>query len=477
VIAAAPSRLNAPARRIFLLILVLGIGAFAGTVGMEQPKFAVAVAGAFVAAAVVLTRSESRRAAETYRWIPFAWMALFLSTDLSFRHDDPLAIATGTVNIQHVLELCTYAAVAGLIIRSRYRLLPLYPQPVPKGLLLAWPIVAVVSTLWSQIPLFTLARALQLVVIGSLALLVVRIWLSDRLAGERVWTGTLRVFVQVVTVLALVGLLIGPEAYARFSWPGLHPGVAATYLGTATLILVAGGRSLTGFSLFSYWGRLLLFGLTIYLGQTRSAIAALVLAVGVGLWFRGRESPVHRYLGVAYYIVGIGILLGVAASPLLDYLSRGEGAESIATLNGRIPLWRFALAQPDSPLEWLTGFGYSASRSLLLPYVEWAGTAHSAWMELLLGVGVLGLALGAADVLLVTLRLIQTRFFGAQNAVAIAVLAFLLVTSVVSDSLALPGIGFGLLALIHAPALTQRGWQSLSTLDQEPAALSGRDMR
>jgi len=454
--------LNGRVQGILATVLAFPIAAFVGMYGVDHPTQALVGAGLVVAGLVVVARVESA----PYRnaWMPLAWVALFLVPDLNFINLRPLEVTSGTLSIQHVIELLTYAIVAALVVRSRSAILSLYPRPVPKGLLLAWPVLAVASSLWSLVPLYTLVRSLQLLVPVALALLFTRVWLSDPEAGERIWAGTLRLFVQAVTVLAAVGLLF-PEASAlaggRFTWPGTHPGTAATYLGVALVILVAGGRSLTRFPGWSYWPRLVLFGATIYLGQTRSVIAGVVVAVAVALWFRGRQKPVARYLGVWYYFVGIGALVMVAAQQLLGYLSRDESVESITSLSGRIPLWEFAIGQFDSVQHWLGGFGYGSARVLLIPTVPWAGSAHSTWMELLLSIGVIGLLLAAADIILLSVELIRSRMFSlAANPVSIALVAFFLVVSPISEVLVLPGIGFGLLALAHAPALAQRAWQS-----------------
>jgi O-Antigen ligase len=469
VINARSRYLNGRVWGVLATIPVLLIAGLAGVYGVDHPAQVLAGAGAVMASVVLVARVE----AATYRfsWIPFAWVALFLTTDLNFINLRPLEVTAGTFSIQHVIELLTYGIVAALVARSRGAILSLYPRPVPKGLLLAWPALAVASSLWSLVPLYTLVRSLQLFVPISLALLLTRVWLTDPDAGERIWAETLRLFVQTVTVLAVVGLIFpgDPELTGgRFTWPGTHPGTAATYLGLAFVILVAGGRLLTRFPAWSYWPRLVLFGATIYLRPTRSVIAAVVVAIAVALWFRGRQTPVTRYLGLAYYLVGIGVLVMVAAQQLTGYLTRGESGESILSLSGRIPLWEFALGQFNTVPEWLGGFGYGTARELLIPSESWAGSAHSTWLELLLGIGVIGLLLAAADLVLLSTWLIRSRTFSAEaNPLAISLVAFFLVVAPISEVLVLPGVGFGLLALVHAPALTQRGWQARPAENEE----------
>jgi hypothetical protein len=462
--------------RVWTLLATLGalmIAAVAGIYGVDHPIQTAVGVGLLVVAVILVARVHSARNSFA-AWMPFAWVASLLVTDLNFINLRPLEVTAGTMSIQHVIELLTYGTVGAFVLRSRANILSLYPRSVPKGLLLAWPAFAVASSLWSVVPLYTLVRSLQLLVPVAFALLLTRIWLSDPEAGESVWAATLRFFVRVVTVLAVIGWLVPSEADVlaggRFTWPGTHPGTAATYLGCAFVILVAGGRSLTRFRAWSYWPRLLLFGATIYVSQTRSVIAAALLAVAVALWFRGRYWPLARYLGVWYYFIGLLVLVTVASQQFLGYLSRGESIQSITSLSGRIPLWEFALGQFGTVLDWLVGFGYGSARVLLIPTVPWAGSAHSTWMELLLGTGVVGLLLVVADIAVLTVQLTKGHYANrVANPVAITLVAFFLVVSPVSEVFVLPGIGFGFLALVHAPALAQRAWQSRRAPEEHEA--------
>jgi O-Antigen ligase len=468
-----PGRLGSGVKTVLAILPALALATLAGIHSVGHPREALAGAAAIgIGAIFLLWMSRAETVAQRHRWIPLAWMALLLTTDLSFELGDPRAVATGqSLTGQHYFELLTYAIVATLVIRSRRALLSSYRGAVSKGLLLGWPLLAVGSTLWSPFPLFTFVRAMQLVVIASLALLMVRIWRTDPEAGDAVWVRTLTLFVNVVTFFAVIGFFFGAESEtgARFTWPGVHPGLAAIYVGTALLILVAGGRSVTAFRRWSRLARIVLCVTALYSGQTRGVLVAVVIAFAATLWFRGREQPAIRYIGLAYYVVALGIVVIMAATPIVGYFSRGGGTEQLTSLNGRIALWGVAIDQLDSGGKWLTGFGYGASRDVLLPEVEWAGSAHSFWIEILLDLGIIGLMLALTGVALLGKELLTSPSPGASNVVALSLLVFLLMVSTVAEAVAFPGIGFGVLALLHVPSLSQR---SLRTSARHPESSS-----
>jgi hypothetical protein len=64
--------------------------------------------------------------------------------------------------------------------------------------------------------------------------------------------------------------------------------------------------------------------------------------------------------------------------------------------------------------------------------------------------------LAAASFVVVATWLGSRGSFDRSSMIAIAILAFFLMASPVSEGMALPGIGFGFFALVHVPALARR---------------------
>jgi O-antigen ligase/polysaccharide polymerase Wzy-like membrane protein len=389
-----------------------------------------------------------------YGWIPYAWIVLCLTPDLKFASRNPLDTSISSTAPETYVQLLAYLLVAGLIILSRRGATAEDRGRLRLGTLLIWPLIALLSTAWSVVPLFTFVRASQLLVPIGLAFLMTRIWLSSPERGAAIWRDTLRIFVRVVTVLALIGFAAGFWKQ-RFTWPGAHPIVASLYMGLALLLLIACGRSFLHFRASGYVFRISLLAVGLYLGETRTVIAALLLALAVMFWWFGRTRPAVRFLGLFYYGLALVLLLVFALPGIVEYLARGETGQNLETLNGRIPLWEIAIDLVREAGRWFTGFGYGAARILLPTHVEWAGSAHSSWLELLLAIGIWGPLFGVIDIFSV-LRHIPSRRAVADQALMMAMLAFLVVASIASETLVIPGLGFVILALLHVPILVER---------------------
>jgi O-antigen ligase len=439
-----------------------GIVLLAGAIAAYTTEHALTgltISAALLVASILAVRTRDMANRLRLGWIPIAWIALLLVADYRFGDPSrtPLAAAYGNPSLENILQVAVFAVVGAMIVRSRHVLVQQTPSKIPKLPILLFPCFALASSLWSPIPLFTLVRALQLLVFVAFALLMVRIWQHAPEMGKSLWRGTFAAFVQVVTIVTIVGFIVNSREDNRFTWPGVHPGVTATYTGIAILILVVGGRSLAPPPTWAYWLRLFVLGAATYLGRTRTALGALAFAGLILLWDCGRERPIVRYLGIWYYGLGGFLLVLMARSQVVDYLSRGQSSQGVASISGRIPLWDIAVRDLSEAGKWIAGFGYGAARIVLYPQVSWAGTAHNTWIEALIGLGIIGTVFLAADVVFLLWRLGWNSRPNPSVRLALVLFAFLLVISGTSDQVAAPTIGFAMLALIHVPALGQWG--------------------
>jgi O-antigen ligase len=396
------------------------------------------------------------------RWIPIAWLALFLVSNHSFENRSPLAAAQGSASGRTLIELAVYGVIAIAVI-MRWSLTPIGLPSIGGWLILsAWPAFALYSTFWSVISLFTLVRSAQLFVPITLALYVARLWQTWPDLGREIWLKTLRLLIRTTTLLAVIGFLFAPvwlgeAGGGRFAWPGVHPVEGGVLLGLVFIVVIVGGRELTQSTKLAHVARVVLLGVALVLTQTRGALVSLAAAGLVALWYSGRRQLLFRYAGLPLLVAGGWVLWALTRTQLIEYSLRGGGSDDITTFNGRIPLWELSLNIVHSAGKDLMGFGYGATRVLLFEKVEWAGSAHNAWIELYVGIGLIGLALALISYLFIGARLMRVlRVDSSRTSIAVlSLFVFLIVSSISAELTALPGFGFSLLLMVAVFAIVE----------------------
>lgn len=194
--------------------------------------------------------------------------------------------------------------------------------------------------------------------------------------------------------------------------------------------------------------------------QSRGALAALLAALATWWAFRGGE--LGRGFGAALLAGGLVVPLGFLAfgESLSDvarsamFLGRVEDA-SPATLTGRMPLWEYLIERHAADRPWL-GHGYgsfwTAQRLLdVSEYFRWTiFYSHSGYIEVLLDLGVIGLALMVAAIgaaLFRALHLYRTRG-ESEWLFAAAILVWHMVNSIVDAIAPYPELRTFLVLLI-----------------------------
>ena len=456
----------------WLGVRLLGVVALAVVVGVVtavQPSVAAAVVSvialsALLASAVSRPRSLSApvaMAGKRFRWVIFAWASLLVEPIGHFTAGRTrLTAVAGVPSAENVIELATYGAIGAFALWS---LKSNGFGRRPSFAILALPTLALVSAAWSLAPTVTLAFSFELLAAVLLVTLTAAIVRADPDLGRSLVRRTLRLAVQGIALLCVLGLIFrsgwtpGTEtAAARFSWPGGYPLYAAAEIGFALLVIVFGGRRDTGFSWRSRAVLLVLFGLCLYLGNTRTAFAGLAVAGLFGYWFVSRGGGLLRRLaGAAAITATVVVLVGSFGGPIGQYLYRGESQQQVFGLNGRVGLWTIGLQQVHSPGRWLVGYGLGGTRVLFASTTSWAGDAHSAWLELLLSLGLLGVVAGAALVVMLAVRLLRAPPGGPLAIRALPILfVYVVAMSPVATGFAAPGpepgLGFAVLGFCYA---------------------------
>ena len=304
---------------------------------------------------------------------------------------------------------------------------PAIPEPFPVGvsiltlgivLLLAW---CGLSLGWSHDPGFTLRRLLVLgcLSVGALGL---ALSLSSR--------DLCRIAILICGSSLLIGLFTEVSLGTFRPWSGgyrfsgtLHPNTQGLYLTTLCTAAYAlwcarprrtplgptGALDPLAPSLALGWLAIIAVGLLfLVLTKSRTSTAGVVLSLGTLALLRSRINPVALvalFFGLLWITAGALVCHLWQIDPLREFkqlllMGRTDQAES---LTGRLPIWT-ELA-PFVTARFWTGFGYDSFWTPehidhVSTRVEWGvREAHSAYFETILSIGVAGLVLLLAVVL------------------------------------------------------------------------------
>lgn len=401
-----------------------------------------------------------------------------LIANTKFRTREADASLAGAIDAQILFEIGLYAAIGlGLLAIFAAGRFDRRPLTAAERLVVAYTGVAVISTAWSLAPMLTLVRATQLGVVALLAMIAVRVFTLDR--GLRTIFTAVAAFVLVCSALALVfpfaaGTFIdGEHEGFRFAWFAAHPIEVGTFAAVAALGLISRllfvDETEPRFTLplATLAGATLLVGV---LGATaaRGPILAFVLGVFTLLLIKV-EIRIRAALVLAGAAVfGAVFVAGPDIHAWLDSASAGDGrltytffrgqsAQDVLELNGRLALW--SELSPAIGDRLFLGHGYLASRAVILDAADWAAAAHNALLQSVLDLGLVGtiglIALVGAG--LVGAAGARTEW---RRAVLASLVVFLVVNSVSTESFAgAPGFEIFLVFLCAIAA----GWDAAGT--------------
>lgn len=434
-----------------------------GVLTVLQAGVAAAVVAALMLTGIVLALrgapASTDLSTKRFRWVALAWAFLIIEPIGHFTTGrTTLTAVAGVPSAENVIELATYGMIGAGAAWSMRR------NGVggqPPWLLLALPALSLLSAAWSVAGTVTLGFGFELIATVLLAWLSAGILERNPPLGRAVIRQMLRFVVEGVALLSVVGLVFRsgwtlPGEVPRFTWPGTHPLVAGADVGCAFLILVFGGRGEAGFSWRACIVLLGLFGTCLYLGQARTALAGVVIASLFGCWrFSKRAGAARRLLGAAVIATTVAVVATSFGGPLTQYIYRGQSQQQVLALNGRLGLWSFGLGQLHGLGRWLVGYGLGGTRVLLANSVAWAGDVHSAWLELLLSLGLVGIAVGAVLIAALAVRLLRSAGTTILPSHTLLVMfVYVLAMSPVAAGFAAPGpepgLGFAVLALCCA---------------------------
>jgi len=357
---------------------------------------------------------------------------MIIASDYKLRRRPPRSSLSGQADLQILVEIGVYAAVAGFLVLafgpppSMRRMSPL--------LLVAWgwATFMALSVAWAVYPTSAAVRGVQLLIIAGLAHAIT---MHARREDLHLLA---HAYVAVATLSVVLGVVI-PGGRRRFDWFQVHPVVVGTYLGLAVTILVAylirgrASRPSPSWPTWIYVAALTICSCALVATRTRGAIGAALVGIMAALLLTARRP---RRIDITVVAVVLVTLALVAYGPTIArFLSRGADIERLETFSGRTPLWAAAIDFfSDQPL---LGYGLTAAKGLFFDVVGLGG-GHNAFINVLVDGGLVGASLwtGLIVLILVTIRRLW-RFpsVWADLPMLAAVMAFFMVNGVTYEGL------------------------------------------
>jgi O-antigen ligase len=238
----------------------------------------------------------------------------------------------------------------------------------------------------------------------------------------------------------------------RFAWLYAHPIIVGEFAATSALFVMA-HCVIPEQNRRHAWTRwLVLAALVAIVIATRSrgpivafAVAAMVLSMR-GLthsWLPSIAVPtaIAAAAAVAMFLSPVEILrMGEGSqNPILALLYREQTVEQLMTFTGRTELWKGI--GPLIQDRYLVGYGYLGGRGLILGVAPWAGYAHSAFVESLLDLGLIGSVLiwSAVVSALFPGRCdsgVNPRRLRRDRGIVFSVMVFIVLSAITTDSFA-----------------------------------------
>jgi O-antigen ligase len=413
-------------------------------------------------------------------WLPVLWLFIAASRLPSQWVNFNVAETAGSLEEGNALDRAVYLAlIAASIAVLASRSLAWKPFFAANVVLTAMLAFSVASVAWSDYPMISLKRWIRDIGV-YLAVLVVLTDRSPSLATQEV----VRRLTILLIPLSIVLVKYFPEIALHYgAWSGQKYYIGATtsknMLGVLCLVC---GLYLV-WDLLAMWRLrhqrgvwrtlsidLVLLTMTLWLlDKAGSATSALCLLVGAAVVLAAHFESVRRRPSA---LVGI-ILVAMGAHAILEVVFDVDLVAVVATAVGRNPditgrthIWSIVLAAGTNPI---VGTGYEAF--WLGPRLEWVwsrageiNVAHNGYIEVYLTLGVIGLGIVVAF-LLVALTHISRRFFRSpmHGSLALALWTVVIFYNITESALrgSLLWIVFLLFAIVVPARATTRSARAL----------------
>lgn len=278
-------------------------------------------------------------------------------------------------------------------------------------LFLAFGALYLVSVLWSAIKIETLGKAVEILLATITFLEVSR--MPDPLERVDGLKQIVLLTISLIATITVVGYLLHAPGFVQ-QRPGLFTRTTAQapflsgnglgYVSTALFLVIFAEwhakRIRTGNAI-----RQMAFAMALFsVSASRTSFVILLLSI---LLVVGRKSKIFAVSLAAVMI----LLMTVFRDTIMVFLHGKESSADFATLSGRTVVWDAAFRQFHS--RPFLGAGGGVGGKQVLAHIgnfslETMSSLHNGFMELLTGLGVVGICIGVMLLLWVTLRTWQT---------------------------------------------------------------------
>jgi hypothetical protein len=451
-----------------LVVLAAAVAAQALRLGSFAP---LVLGGALVAANVGLlgwrARRPQRSASDPRGFagpLAASWLVVSLLPVHKLSHRG-ITESGPAVDLESLLHVAVFAAAALLALVVVRTLEPTTERTRPPVLLLLLPTWTITSGLWSATGAYAVVRGALLAAVAMLAWATVALGRADRTALDAVVGSYVRWFVRLSLGFVALGVLFGPRYVSageanldRFTWMGAHPLAASVILSAAAVLVVVSPTPVLRLPAVLRLATGVVLVVALVANHSRQSWAFLAVALVLYLLLAGRVTPTLRFVGIPLLGAAAVAALLLRGPQIWDYLLRNEDSDQLSSGNGRLDLWGIGARALETPVDWLIGLGHGVTRTVFVAEAPWARTAHSSFLNALVSVGLVGLGLLVAVLVLTARDVIAARLW--QRAPHGTALTLLLVVAVlngiVSDNLVIPNLNFALLNLVAAFATVAR---------------------
>lgn len=351
-----------------------------------------------------------RAAFKTAGFPGYALFALLFGSMVQYLDVTGVGGGAGHASAASLLLIRTPMCLAAFLLLL-YRPRIARPKLKDAGLLfLAFGALYFVSTVWSAVRIETLGKAVEILLATFCFLEVSR----DENAQQKVDA------LRQITLLTISAVAVFTVAGFCLHLPNFSMPNRGMFLRNAAQSPFLSGNGLGYVSvalflvIFAEWqggrmrvapaARAMTFAMFLFFfAASRTSFAILIVSVAL---VASRKS---RFLGV-FTVAAISAVIAVFRGGVLDYLHGSEANSNFTTLSGRTIVWSAAMREWHQH-PWL-GLGGGVGGKIVLDHIgsfsfEILSSLHNGFMEILTGLGLVGITLGAVLLLLVTWRTLR----------------------------------------------------------------------